>query len=84
MARGENLEPYSSSAALLGQVHPEDRDRLARALQQITQRNEPFEQEYRVRMQDGRYYWILAKGRRICDATGRMIRLVGVSIDHTD
>jgi PAS domain S-box-containing protein len=84
VARGENLEPYSSSAALLGQVHPEDRDRLARALQQITQRNEPFEQEYRVRMQDGRYYWILAKGRRICDATGRMIRLVGVSIDHTD
>lgn len=84
VARGDNLKPYSSSAGLLEQVHPEDRDRLARALQQITQRNEPFEQEYRLRMQDGRYYWILAKGRRICDATGRMTRLVGVSIDHND
>lgn len=84
VARGDNLEPYSSTAALLQQTHPEDRDRLAQAIQRVAVCDEPFEQEYRLRLQDGNYYWILAKGRRVCDSAGRMIRLVGVSIDTTD
>jgi PAS domain S-box-containing protein len=84
VARGNNLEPYSSTAALLEQTHPEDRDRLAQAIQRVAVRDEPFEQEYRLRLQDGNYYWILAKGRRVCDSAGRMTCLVGISIDNTD
>ncbi len=84
VARGRNLEPYSSVDSLMQQVHPDDRGGLARAVLQTTVEGLPFQCEYRVLMLDGRYHWILGKGKIVQVEDGRPVRVLGVSQDITE
>ena len=64
-------------------LHPEDRDRIDAELERVFQREtDRFEYEFRMRHKDGRWVWILSRGRvaRWSD-DGRPELMVGVHLD---
>jgi PAS domain S-box-containing protein len=65
-------------------VHPDDQPRFERDLQDHFDGHTPrFECEYRVRHADGRWYWLLSRGRCLRDPAGRPVRFVGSAMDVT-
>ncbi|MBP1742229.1 MAG: hypothetical protein H6Q48_4522 [Deltaproteobacteria bacterium] len=84
IVRGVAVEPYSSLDALMLKIHPEDRERLARALDETAKQGTTFECEYRTHMLDGAYRWILAKGKLVIEEGGKPVRVLGLSMDITD
>jgi PAS domain S-box-containing protein len=71
-------------AAFLAAVHPDDRDRFARASDAAVARCGDFTIEYRIGGAHGAARWHQTVGRALAGADGRPARLVGVSLDITD
>jgi len=65
-------------------VHPEDLQRVERALAQAVKKHTDFLEEYRVIHADGSVHWLLSKGRGILDRHGQVVRMVGVMFDITE
>ena len=84
IVRGTAVEPYCSLEALMPEIHPDDREGLAKALDQASKEGTPFECEYRVHMLDGTYRWILGKGKRVVVEGGKPVRVLGLSTDITE
>lgn len=83
LARGEDLTPYVHVESLYRQLHPEDLDRLRTAVERTRNEGVPLDCEYRVLMQDGKYYWIHGQGSVVSTEGGRPTRVLGVSQDVT-
>ncbi|HEX9383599.1 MAG TPA: MHYT domain-containing protein [Gemmatimonadaceae bacterium] len=64
-----------------GAIHPEDRDRVAGALQAAMEEGKDFEVELRLRGKDGKYCWFLKKGRPGRDALGNVDAWLGIAVD---
>jgi PAS domain S-box-containing protein len=64
-----------------GAIHPEDRDRVAGALQAAMQEGRDFEVELRLRGREGKYCWFLMKGRPGRDALGNIDAWLGIAVD---
>jgi PAS domain S-box-containing protein len=63
-------------------IHPDDEPRRESALNDHFEgRTERYECEYRVRMPDGSWCWLLARGRYLRDAAGQPCRFLGSIID---
>jgi len=62
-------------------IHPEDRDRVAGALQAGVKEGKDFEVELRLRGKDGKYCWFLKKGRPGRDALGNVDAWLGIAVD---
>ncbi|WP_071000322.1 EAL domain-containing protein [Methylobacterium sp. C1] len=64
-------------------VHPEDRERMARALREhLKGLTLAFTCEHRLCRRDGDYFWVLTRGRVVeRAATGHATRMVGTQID---
>jgi PAS domain S-box-containing protein len=63
-------------------VHPDDLPRRNAALaDHFAGRTPRYECEYRVRMPDGRWCWLHARGRSLRDARGEPYRFVGSAVD---
>jgi two-component system CheB/CheR fusion protein len=69
--------------AFLACLHPEDRDRLAKAVAQSIRDRIPYDEEYRVVWPDGSIHWVAGKGHCYYDAQSRPVRMSGVVIDIT-
>ena len=66
-------------------VHPDDLARVkASVLRHLRRLTPGYEAEYRVRCKDGRYKWILARGKAVWDARGNPTRMVGAHSDITE
>jgi len=75
---------FTTRSAWMAQtvVHPEDAQRRESALEDHFDGLTPrYECEYRVRMPDGSWCWLHARGRCLRDALGKPIRFVGSAID---
>lgn len=83
IARGDDLDPYSTVDSLIANVHPDDRAALTEATRRTLQENRPFECEYRVLMLDGCYHWILGQGAIVITERGKPVRILGVSQNIT-
>ncbi|NRH41378.1 PAS domain S-box protein [Pseudomonas sp. MS15a(2019)] len=70
-----------SLAQVVTNVHPDDKDGLAHAIDVVIAQGGPFAHQYRVRRGDGRYYWIEANGRVDHAADGTPLHFPGVLID---
>ncbi|WP_282281474.1 PAS domain-containing hybrid sensor histidine kinase/response regulator [Pseudomonas sp. PS02302] len=70
-----------SLAQVVTNVHPDDKDGLAHAIDGVIAQGGPFAHQYRVRRADGNYYWIEANGRVDHAADGTPLRFPGVLID---
>lgn len=70
----------------LDRVHPEDRERLAKAQEAClaSEGEASFNLEYRMRHRDGSYRWILCRALVERDAAGRPLRLTGAHADVTE
>ena len=79
---GEDLGTLESMA---DRVIPEDRSLfLANVQAALAHPDGTFETEFRFRRSDGSIVWLQERGRVDRDASGRPVRLVGVSQDITD
>ncbi|MBP7866875.1 MAG: sigma 54-interacting transcriptional regulator [Acidobacteria bacterium] len=64
-------------------IHPEDRERVDREVQQALQSGERLRCDYRILLPDGTLRWIAAHGQRYLKAAGEPVRLMGLSLDIT-
>jgi PAS domain S-box-containing protein len=65
-------------------VHPEDIERVQRAIARALTAGEPINEEYRIRLGDAQVKWIASRGRPYFKSSGEPERLLGVSIDITE
>ncbi|MDY6782184.1 MAG: PAS domain S-box protein [Cyanobacteriota bacterium] len=66
-------------------VHPDDRDEVYQAITDHFEGKTPFYiTEHRVLCKDGRYKWILTRGRALWDENGTVIRMTGSHTDISD
>jgi formate hydrogenlyase transcriptional activator len=65
-------------------IHPEDRDRALRKVNEVIAEGEEYYDEFRVVRPDRGVLWISAKGRLIRSASGQPQRMIGVDIDITE
>lgn len=65
------------------QVHPEERDMIAKGLGQLSGRDS-YIYEYRFRNREGEYRWMMDEGRIVRDADGNPVEIVGYWIDITE
>lgn len=61
-------------------IHPEDREFIAKELQNLPKPGDQYEIEYRMRKQDGTYLWVHDIGRRTVSLDGRDA-IISVLID---
>jgi PAS domain S-box-containing protein len=64
-------------------VHPEDREKVSRAMAKSTNGGGDYESVYRAINPDGRMRWIAARGRVEFDGKHKPLRMRGVSLDIT-
>jgi diguanylate cyclase (GGDEF)-like protein/PAS domain S-box-containing protein len=69
----------------LDRIHPDDSPRVLRKIAAHVAGETPlFEDEHRVRHQDGSYRWVLCRGFAARDAGGEPHRMAGAQTDVTD
>ena len=81
--RPEEIRPHVDSWA--SGIHPEDRPRVQRALDDHFQGRVPeYESEFRARTRSGQWIWVLDRGKVFArDERGRPLRMVGTELDVT-
>jgi PAS domain S-box-containing protein len=65
-------------------LHPDDRERTDKAVNDALDNRNDFDIEYRSLWPDESIHWLAAKGRGYYDATGKAVRLEGVVMDITE
>lgn len=66
---------------IISTVHPDDRDGLIAAINEVISRGGAYAHQYRVLRRDGKYYWIEANGRVDFAENGSPSSFPGVLID---
>ena len=74
---GRTIEDFDA------RVHPEDRGRVAQALEEAIAACGPYEAEYRVVLPGGLTRWVKAKGEALAGVDGRARRVLGAAYDTT-
>ncbi|MBJ7898537.1 MAG: diguanylate cyclase [Cyanobacteria bacterium RI_101] len=64
-------------------IHPDDREKVLRALNQSTLNHEPYDVEFRFIKPDGSIRWAAGQASVIRDSNGFPIRMIGVDVDIT-
>ena len=62
-------------------IHPDDKDRSVRLLEQAEREHKPFDVEYSFKHKSKGYAWIHDRGFFIYDASGRAVRMLGAMED---
>jgi PAS domain S-box-containing protein len=71
-------------AGVVDAIHPDDRERVARLVQDAVQSGDRYEADYRVTRPGASMRWVTARGQVERDGAGRAVRFPGVVIDVTD
>jgi PAS domain S-box-containing protein len=66
----------------LGSVHPDDREQVRRSVLDSFENGREFEREFRI-LRGGEARWITSRGAAERDRMGKVVRVLGVSIDTT-
>jgi PAS domain S-box-containing protein len=70
-------------ADFMSRLHPDDRDRIRRTVDEAIHSGEDFESEYRLILPDGIARWMSTRGSVHFDEAGKPVRLLGITIDIT-
>ncbi|PMB45909.1 hypothetical protein CEN39_26500 [Fischerella thermalis CCMEE 5201] len=65
-------------------IHPDDQQQVIQAAERATTGEIFYQQEYRVIAPDQTVRWLNSQGRVYLDASGRGVRMTGVSVDITE
>src|SRR5262249_55419719 len=68
----------------LAKVHPYDRGRVRKAIEDTLYRQTSFSQDEQIIRPDGSIRQLHTWGHAVCDANGHLARLIGVCQDITD
>lgn len=69
---------------LVGTIHPDDRERMRRAIRVVMETGPNYAVEFRNVWQDGSIHWAEMRARLVRDRASQKPTLVGVSLDVTD
>ena len=69
---------------LLRRLHPDDRQRVRRAVERSLATDQPFDETARLQCFDGEYCWFQARGQRHLNTQGEPERFSGILTDLTD
>jgi len=87
-ARSFGLEPQAAAHGpgkdFLARVHPQDRQRFAAQIKELSPARPSYLVSFRFIRPDGREAWFEETGRAEFDATGRHLRLKGLTYDITE
>ena len=85
MTGGEPHERYISLDEMARMVHPDDAEAVSQALADCIQGRRPlYRIEYRLKMAEGDWVWVLSRGRVVEHAAdGGALRMAGTSVDIT-
>jgi PAS domain-containing protein len=76
------LDQKPSRATWVASLHPDDRDRVVKELEELfVRRLHHWAMEYRIRTASRRTRWISSNGRAFYDPAGNPLRLVGINLD---
>ncbi|WP_046867407.1 PAS domain S-box protein [Microvirga massiliensis] len=79
-AKAEEGAPLSD---YLAGIFPDDRDRIAKAINHTIATGERYAQEYRLLQRDGTVRWVEARGECLYDKEGKPLRFPGAVVDIT-
>jgi len=65
-------------------VHPEDRERVSKAIDRARQDRVPYSEEFRVVRSDGATRWIVSKGEFEYGPNGEARMMRGMAVDITE
>jgi len=65
-------------------LHPDDRERVASAIEAHLKERKPYDVEERQRTKSGEYRWYRARGQALWDESGNPVRMVGFTSDITE
>ncbi len=74
----------ASVEAFLNTVHPEDRDKVAKAYNAAVANKTLYQIEHRLLFPDGRIKFIAERGEPVCDEAGNITSFVGTAMDITE
>ena len=79
----KNNELPNVDSSFFNLIHPDDRERVSKAVQQHFDENIPYHTQLRMKHKDGSYRWILTRGEAVRDSDGNPVRMVGSITDVT-
>jgi PAS domain S-box-containing protein len=65
-------------------IHPDDSDRVMRALNDHLEKGTKYDVDYRHRHKSGEYRWQNSRGQAVLDKSGKPIKMVGCITDITE
>jgi PAS domain S-box-containing protein len=65
-------------------LHPDDRERVGTEVNEALRQSRVYDTDYRVRLRDGRWRDIHARGELFTDVDGKPVRLAGTCLDITE
>ena len=74
---GKQGVPYA------GLIHPDDRERVYRDIQDAIEKHQAFRLTYRITTASGSQKWVWEQGTALHDANGRLLALQGYVVDIT-
>ena len=80
---GLGADEVISYARYLEAVHPDDRERLARAVADAIEAHTELHVEHRVVWPDGSVHWVAGCGRVLYDDDGAPLRMMGTAVEIT-
>jgi PAS domain S-box-containing protein len=82
---GINADTYlAGDQEFYQRVHPDDRERVSKALDDAIQNQSPYTAEFRVVRSDGTIRWVTDRGQFYYAANGNPQRGLGIGVDVTD
>ena len=76
-------DEHGSTDRVVQRTHPDDEARVIAARARAIAEGGIFDQEFRMRRDDGTYVWINARGKVVKDARGNPVRFAGAIADIT-
>jgi len=77
-------EGLSRFSQFVERLHADDRERVQRDVADALKQDRPYDTDYRVRLSDGGWRDVIARGRVFVDEGGKPLRMVGTCLDITE
>lgn len=68
----------------LSLLYPDERERIDSIIMKSLEAKRDYNVEFRIIRPDGELRWIMARGRGMYDAEGKVVRMIGVALDITE